>query len=299
MDRYHELRLFLHLTETLNFGRTSTDCHVSAATLTRSIQRLEAQAGQRLLDRGPRGVALTEPGRRFREYARSALQLWEDYHQGSGEPAGLSGRLSVFSSVTACQALLPDLLAGFRADHPQVELDLQTGDAAAAIARLAEGAVDLAVAALPRRIPEQLLSKEVARTPLVFVAAEGAAYPPVTGMAGAGNPPSWADVPFVLPRRGLARDAVNRWLRSQRLIPRIASEVDGHEALLTLVALGCGVGIVPRLVLTTSAVRDRVVEVPAEPALTGFRIGLCVRRSDLRRPLVSALWSSVLPAGLV
>lgn len=50
-------------------------------------------------------------------------------------------------------------------------------------------------------------------------------------------------------------------------------------------------GVVPRLVLEHSAVRDRPAVVPADPPPEQFPIGLCVRRADLRRPLVAALWS--------
>ncbi|GAB3436570.1 HTH-type transcriptional activator IlvY [Flindersiella endophytica] len=309
MDHHQELQLFLHLADTLNFGRTSSECHVSPATLTRTVQRLERQAGQRLLDRGPRGVALTEPGRRFRDYANHTLGLWATYRnagQESGSDAGeLTGRVGIFATVTACQSLLPDLLAPFRARHPQVRFDIQTGDAPAAIARLDEGGVDLAVAALPGRLPEQLLSREITRTPVVFVAsrthkelarvAQKDCAHPAPGAFGATGPPHsfWADVPYVLPRRGLAREYADRWFRKRRITPRVDSETDGHEALLTLVALGCGVGVVPKLVYEGSVVRDRLVVLPADPALTEFRIGLCVRRPDLRRPLVSALWSTL------
>ena len=86
MDDVRSLRLYLHLTRTLNFGRTSLDCHVSAATLTRTVQRLEASAGHRLLERGPRGVSLTEQGHWFREYATHAVELWESYRAGDPSP---------------------------------------------------------------------------------------------------------------------------------------------------------------------------------------------------------------------
>lgn len=72
MDQ-RELELFLHLARTLNYGRTSLECHVSAATLTRTIQRLEVRTGSRLFDRGPRGVVLTADGRRFSTYAEQVL----------------------------------------------------------------------------------------------------------------------------------------------------------------------------------------------------------------------------------
>ena len=277
---HRDVRLFLRLAQTLNFGRTSLDCHVSPATLTRAIQRLEAELDQRLFDRGPHGVNLTVEGDQFRAYALEVLDLWQEYRQGRHRPASLTGRLSVFATVTACQALLPGLLAPFRAIHPQVRIDLRTGDAAAALASLDEGEADVAVAAVPVRLPESLMSKTVAITDLVFVTA-------------ATRPDSDLEGPFVLPHRGLVREAAERWFRARRLTPQVVAETEGHEALLTLVALGYGTGVVPRLVLDTSAVRGRLTTVPADPGPAPLTIGLCVSRSQLRRPLVAALWSLV------
>jgi LysR family positive regulator for ilvC len=277
-----ELTVFLHLAGTLNYGRTSLECHLSPSTLTRMIQRLEARVGRPLFDRGPRGVALTVEGHRFRDYAQRALELWHDYREAAPGPA-LTGSLTVFATVTACQTLLPGLLAPLRAGHPQVSIDLRTGDAAAALTRLDEGEVDVAVAGVPDRLPESLLSRTLATTDLVVVTAADAPGDPLDG-------------PFVLPRRGLVREAAERWFRRLgRRAPDVAAEPEGHEALLTLVALGYGTAMVPRLVLDTSAVRERLAVVPVEPAPAPFRIGMCVRRADLRRPLVATLWSLAPP----
>jgi LysR family positive regulator for ilvC len=272
---HRELELFLHLARTLNYGRTSLECHVSAATLTRTIQRLEVRAGARLLDRGPRGVVLTADGQRFTAYAEQALALWDDYRAGTGEPTELVGELKIFATVTACQALLPDLLAPLRAAHPQLRLDVRTGDAATALARLDEGEVDAAVAGIPQRLPQTMVTRSVAVTDLVLVAARDGEV----------------DGPYVVPARGLVREAAFRWFRKTGVKPVIAAEPDGHEALLSLVALGCGTGIVPRLVLESSTTADRLVELPADPPLEPLTIGLCTRRADLRRPLIAALWA--------
>lgn len=276
-----ELRVFLHLARTLNFGRTSLDCHLSPATLTRMVQRLETRVGHRLFDRGPTGVSMTAEGRRFREYAVSALDLWDSYRRGDPDPVELTGRLTVFATVTACHALLPDLLTPFRRAHPQVRVDLRTGDAAAALARVDEGEADAAVAVVPARLPEPLVCRTVTSTDLVFVTARDRRDDDLTG-------------PFVLPSRGLVREAADRWFRGRGAYGTAygtASEADGHEALLTLVALGYGTGIVPRIVLDASALRGRLAIVPADPPPASLSIGLCVRRADLRRPLVAALWS--------
>ena len=190
----------------------------------------------------------------------------------AGEPAELAGELRIFATVTACQALLPDLLAPLREAHPQIRLDIRTGDAAAALARLDEGEVDAAVAGIPKRLPQSMVTRTLAVTDLVLVSAAN----------------SEPDGPFVVPARGLVREAAFRWFRKTGVKPVIAAEPDGHEALLALVALGCGTGVVPRLVLESSAVRERLVELPAD--LEPLTIGLCARRADLHRPLIAALW---------
>jgi LysR family positive regulator for ilvC len=75
--------------------------------------------------------------------------------------------------------------------------------------------------------------------------------------------------------------------------PHIYAEVQGHEAILSLVALGCGVGVVPQLVLDKSAVRDAVRALDVRPGMDRFHIGVCVRRRSLDDPLIGALWASI------
>jgi LysR family positive regulator for ilvC len=250
------------------------------------VRRLEAATGQRLLERGPHGVALTGDGRRFRAYAAQALELWTRYGDGRAGPdeLELGGNLRVFASVTACQSLLPDLLLPLRSAHPRVRISVRTGDAAAALAVLDEGEADIAVAALPPRVPATLLARPVARTPLLLVRAAAAE--------------ETDRVAYVLPRHGPVRTAADGWFRRLGVVPDIAAEADGHEALLTLVALGYGTGVVPGLVLRHSGVRGRLRVVPNPAEEDGdagpgeLTIGVCVRRSDLHRPLVAAAWAA-------
>ncbi|MGW3134958.1 HTH-type transcriptional activator IlvY [Streptomyces sp. NPDC001139] len=286
MQDHDQYRLFLHLASTLSFTRTAADCHVSPATLSRTVQRLEATTGRRLLDRGPHGVALTEHGHRFRRYVTDALELWDRYYDDDLARDQLGGQLRVFASVTACQSLLPDLLAPLRDAHPRVQISVRTGDAAAALALLDDGEADLAVAALPSRIPATLLARTVARTPLVLAGADQ----PRSSV----KPPD-PDEPFVLPRQGLVRDIANRWFRRIGITPRIAAEADGHEALLTLVALGYGTGIIPDLVLKHCSIRNRLQVVPTPSSPGELTIGACIRRTDLHRPLVAAAWAATGP----
>jgi len=292
---YDSLRLYLHLSRTLHFLRTSRECHVSPSTLSRSIQRLERQAGWPLLERDRRTVRLTPEGARFAEHARDTLDRWERLQRELGGKNGdaLRGTIAIFASATACQSFLPELLNGFRQRHPEITLKLETGYAADALEMLDQGRVDVTVAALPRTVPRGLVSRVLLHTPLVFVAPTA---PCEVERACAARPLAWSALPVVLPSGGLAREAADRWFKRHRVAPPVYGEVAGSEAILALVSLGCGVGVVPRLVLDKSPLRTNVRVLPFGPGqadLGEFRVGVCTQRRKLASPLVRAFWNVI------
>jgi LysR family positive regulator for ilvC len=290
---YDSLRLFLHLSRTLHFLRTSRESHVSPSALSRAIQRLERDAGWPLLERDRRTVRLTPEGARFAEHARETLERWDRLRRDlRGRADALAGNIAIFASVTACQSFLPEVLSGFRQRYPEIHIQLETGYAADALGMLAEGRVDVAVAALPARVPRALAARVLLHTPLVFAAPTA---PCEVERLCRARTLSWSELPIVMPSAGLAREAADRFFRRKRITPRIYSEVPGSEALLALVSLGCGVGIVPRLVLDRSPLRENLRLLPVdEPAALGeFRVGVCTPRRKLASPLVRAFWESL------
>jgi len=286
---YEELRLFQHLTRTLHYGRTSQACAISPSGLSRAIQRVERDAGRPLFVRDNLSVALTEHGARFLEFTNDALARWQTVQDDlAREPESLTGTLTLFASVTACQSFLPGLLSRFRESHPDVHLRLETGYAADALQTLEQGKVDVTVAALPERIPRALATRIVTYTPLIFVAP---AAPCDVSRRVDQQPVDWAKLPVVLPATGLARRAVDTWYRKQKVRPKVYGEVTGNEAILSLVSTGCGVGVVPQLVMDRSPLSGELRALDVTPALGEFRVGLCTRRSSLENPLIQALWN--------
>jgi LysR family positive regulator for ilvC len=99
----------------------------------------------------------------------------------------------------------------------------------------------------------------------------------------------------ILPERGLSRERIDRWFKGKDIQPNIYAEVAGNEALLAMVSLGCGFGVVPGLVLEKSPLRERVRIFEVEPGLTPFTIGACTLEKHLTNPVIRALWAIVLP----
>lgn len=291
------LRLFLHLAESLHFTRSSHECHISPSALSRAIQRLEADVGQPLFERDNRKVELTPAGARFRKFAADTLSAWEHLRSELDAPSGrLRGTISIFATVTACQSFLPELLSRFRRAHPDIHIRLETGYAADALAMLESQAVDLTVAALPKKIPRRLATRVITHTPLIFV---GPTRPCEVSRRIDDQAIDWTRLPLVLPAFGLVRALADRWLEARGVRPQIYSEVTGNEAILSLVSTGCGVGVVPSLVMERSPLRVNVRPIPTHDPLGELSIGVCCRKKALDNALVRAFWESTEAAARV
>jgi LysR family positive regulator for ilvC len=281
-----QLQAFIALAERLHFGQASRDCHLSRSALTRVIQRMEEEAGQKLFYRDRREVSLTAAGRKFQRYAREAIQNWKGLQEELSNQSEVSGSLSLYSSVTAVYSLLPELLERFREQYPAVQFALRTGAAEEAVPQVMTGEIDLAVAALPDRRPGRLEFLPLRKTALVFIGPKG-----LEGVPFENRSLDLEKATLVLPSSGLSRRRVDALLKKRGARPEITTEVSGNEAIIAMVRLGCGVGVVPELVLERSPFRDDVEVIKKAPKLTPYEVGLCTTKKNLSRSAVAALWA--------
>lgn len=282
------LRLFITLARNLHFGKTSEEMHMSPSAVSRAIQRLEDQLGHALLVRDNRSAQLTEAGRILLAYATETVQRWDRLQRDLEDKSDvLHGQLSVFASVTASQSILPNVLADFRARYPEIHIQLETGYAVNALSRLNEG-IDVVVAALDDEEDEHLMKRIIMSIPLRTVVPGSGELSRLDGET------DWSEVPLVLPSTGQVRRSVNRWLRDNGIRPNVYAEVPGNEAILSLVALGCGVGFVPELVIEESPLAKQVIMVDAGPELQDFHVGFCARKKSLEvSPIIRAFWATL------
>ncbi len=211
------LSVFLAVADTLNFSRSSELLHMSVSAVSRTIQRLEDELGQPLLERDNRSVRLTGAGREFREYARNSVAEWQRLRRKLGSDEELAGEVSLYCSVTATYSVLAPILEAFRATHPSVEIKMHTGDQADGIGRILEGRDDVAVSGRPSQLPRRLEFLPLLESPLQFCAP--AADCAVRDMVLAGGTASgdidWNSIPFIVPERGVTKEMLDAWFRQR------------------------------------------------------------------------------------
>jgi len=285
---FKDLSQFVVLADTLHYGQAAQKCHTSASTISRVVQRLEDELGQQLFERDRREVRLTGAGSDFKEFAERTLEQYQQFQrQLNTQASELQGELSLYCSVTASYSFLSDLLRAFRERYPKVDIRLRTGDAAQAVDMALNGEVDIAIAARPDQLSSRLAFKPITQVPLAFIAPN---QPGAVADALAQTEVQWQNVPMILSEQGLARIRVERWFKQLGKKPNIYGQVSGHEAIVAMVALGFGVGVVPELVLTNSPIAEKVRVLSVTPELEPFSVGLCVVNQHMNHPLVAAFW---------
>jgi len=286
------LAVFLSVADTLNFSRSSELLHMSVSAVSRTVQRLEDELGQPLLERDNRRVCLTGAGREFREYARNSVAEWQQLRRKLGTDEELAGEVSLYCSVTATYSVLAPILEAFRGTHPSVEIMMHTGDQADGISRILDGQDDVAVSGRPSQLPRRLEFLPLLESPLQFCmpAADCAVRDLVMAGDGAEGDVDWGGIPFIVPERGVTKELLDNWFSERGIRPRIYAQVAGHEAIVAMVSLGLGIGIAPQLVIEASGMAPRVSPIPVSDGLPPLTVGLCSLGQRLASPLVKSLW---------
>ncbi|QLB12113.1 LysR family positive regulator for ilvC [Bisgaardia hudsonensis] len=286
---FKDLKLFLHLVETKNFSKTAIQNHMSPSTLSRQIKRMEDEIGQALFLRDNRQVSLTETGEKFLKFAQQNWQQWQYFKQQiHTDVEDLTGELRIFCSVTAAYSHLPKILEKFRKLYPKVEIQLITGDPAIAVKVVQSNQADLAIAGKPSSLPSNIIFHYLDNITLSLIAPKIAC---ISTKLLQKIPINWQKIPFILPVEGSARQRIDQWFKKNKIkSPAVYATVSGHEGIVSMVALGCGLAMLPDVVIKNSPMYDQVsrlkLDIPIEP----FELGICVQKRHLELPLIRAFW---------
>jgi LysR family transcriptional regulator, positive regulator for ilvC len=286
------LAMFQHLAGTLHFGMTAEAFHVSPSTLSRTISRLEDELGCALLVRDNRSATMTAEGIKLKAYADQQLEQLQLLKLSLNQSqAQLTGKLHIYCSVTAAYSHLPYLIDRFRQEHPLVEIMLTTGDAADALPQIQQQQADLAIAAKPDNLSSSYFFHHLADIPLNIIA------PTIVCSVQQQLQDElidWSKVPVILPEYGSARSRFEKWFRTMQFgKPKLYATVSGHEAIVSMVALGCGVGIAPQVVIENSPVKDRVYALNLNHNIEPFELGICCLNIRKEQPLLKAFFEAI------
>jgi DNA-binding transcriptional LysR family regulator len=264
------MRTFAAVARHLNFTAAAAELYVAQPAVSQTIRDLEMEMEVTLFQRTKRSVRLTAAGAVFlREVTRLLKETGDAVRVAQRAARGEVGKVVLGFMGPAVTPFLPQVVRTYRERYPDVELCLHEMMPTEQLRALGEGRIDVGFTRPTGPSGEKMgLTEELIYTDCVVAALpEGHALAKVKKLALR----KLADEPLVIYERTGAPglfDTIMATCRAAGVVPRIEHEPDLMTTVLTLVAAGSGIGLVPGCVATreTAGVRFCAI-MPASEAV--------------------------------
>jgi DNA-binding transcriptional LysR family regulator len=251
MDLRH-IRYFQAVAEELSYSRAAERLHIAQPALSRAVQEIEADLGAILLERNRRTVRLTPAGSILLREAGILFERWEEaMRRVRRTAAGEEGELRLGYIGPPTQPFLGRLLHEYRQRYPRVSLHLEERTPERVWEMLAKGRLS---AAFTR--PVSIAITSGLRTIVLRKERFGAVMPADHLLASrASRTIPWrllAGEPLIVlaRREGVgSHDGILAACRRAGFAPRLAYTPSLIGTVLSYVAAGAGVGIVPESIV--------------------------------------------------
>jgi DNA-binding transcriptional LysR family regulator len=129
MDQLHALRVFVRVAELASFSRAAEHLALPKASVSATVQKLEAMLGTRLLHRTTRQVSLTADGELYYRRGKALLDEFDDLGElFSTDQSRLRGKLRVDMPAAIAESLVLPQLPILLDQHPELDIELSGTD---------------------------------------------------------------------------------------------------------------------------------------------------------------------------
>ena len=274
-----QLQYLVALAEAGHFGRAAERCHITQSTLSAGIRDLESVLGTVVAERSNRRVVMTRVGVRIAETAKAILrEAGAIMEAARADHAPMTGEMHLGVIPTIGPFLLPRVLPLLRERFPALVIYLREEQTAALLARLEDGALDVALIALPYETGD-LNVAVVGEDEFLFACNRSHA---LAGTAEISRE-ALADAELLLLEEG-------HCLRGHTLDvcqmgdkqARAQFEASSLHTLVQMVAAGIGVTLIPRLAVDAQITRGTDLSLSRLRVPASRQVGLAWRRTSLR-----------------
>jgi DNA-binding transcriptional LysR family regulator len=287
-----KLRLLRDLARHGTIAAVAESLSYTPSAVSQQLTALEREAGVPLLERTGRRVVLTAAGAILVEHAEAVLAALEQADAAlAAARAGLVGPLRIGAFPTAVRTLLPEALVTLGRDHPGLELRVTELDPVAVPDALRTGQLDVALVHDYDYVPiepDSALATEPLLAETMYLAspyrASPGPSPRVDDAILAARDASW----IVGTPGTLCHLMALRACQAAGFTPRVRHHADDFITVLTLVAAGQGVALIPEL-----AAANPPAGVTLTPLATRRRTRIAYRRGTRQHPAVAACVAAI------
>lgn len=235
-----QLQIFLAAAEYSSFARAAEALHLTQPAVSMQMSQLADTLGMALFEKRGRSLGLTRAGETLMPYAQRVAQTLREAGEAIDALQGLQHGKIRIAIVTTTRYFAPRLIAQFRSEHPQIELEVAIADREDVITRLENDQVDMAIMGRP---PTHLhvVAEPFAKHP------HGVIAPPGHPLAAKRRltPAKLGGQPFIARESGSGtRYAMEQYFAGHGLKPLIVQEMTSNESIKQAVMAGMGLAFI-------------------------------------------------------
>lgn len=273
-----QLVWFMAIADTGSFRQAAERLHTTQPALSVAMQKLEATVGTLLLERTSKGVSLTPAGQILYEHASRGLSIIETgRRQAADQGAGKRGPLRLGFVGSAAYSSLPRLLSHLTSNWPDLHLELSEGASSNLLDRLRHEALDACIVREPIQDASDLTTHCIEIDHLILAIPGNHWLAHHTSV----NLSMLRDEAFIAFSQGIVPSLsipVLEMCSRAGFVPRIVQEAARLPTVVSLVACGLGVALLPSVAQTYSHANIRFVKLADDPIQTELRLSLAIRQ---------------------
>ncbi|MDE1190272.1 MAG: LysR family transcriptional regulator [Pantoea sp.] len=241
----NQLRCFVAVGKELHFGRAAQRMEMMPASLSRFIRLLEEELGVRLLNRSTRNVSFTAEGAIFFDEANKIIDQFDALalrFKGGLKDQRRTLRIGAIDS--AARGLVPALLNLFVPLHPNTDIHIIEDKTINLLPKLKSGWLDMIFFRAPQIMDAALAVRFITRESCVLAVP---ANHPLSGREKV-SLDDFKHEAMIIPERRTrphSHDLTMSMFRLAGLTPHIAQFAEEKQTILSLVAAGLGLAVVP------------------------------------------------------
>jgi len=268
------LETFVEVARFGNVTRAAEGLYLSQPSVSGRLRALEAELGERLLDRTARGVRLTDAGRQFLEYAARAVRAVREGQEALAQlREARAGSLTLGAAPAVSTYFLPTILKRFTLSHPGVRLSLRTGHSEEVLAMVLAEQVQIG---LVRSLQHPEIEAQVCYEDELILVVHAAH--PFRARGRVALDEVAAEGLVLFDRTSSYYELTRALFLDRGVLPASVMELDNIEAAKKMVELGMGVALLPRIAVEREIALGILVPVGITDAPTIHRPVLAVHR---------------------
>jgi len=293
---FRQLEAFIKVVELGSFSKAADGLHISQPSVSTYINSLEKELGSVLINRSTKVLSTTLAGERFLEQAKKMMSLKrESIETIKTLSEDISGEIRILASSVPALYILPQLLARFHAQHPNISFTMNQADTAEVVQGVAAHKADIGFAG--SMIGDKKCDFiEFATEELVFIAPNDGSY-------SKNKKYSLEELlyssSFISREFGSGtRIQYEKFLSENGIILekiKTCASMDSTHSIVSAVASGLGISIVSKLAARQMIDQGALLPIKLEKELPERKIYMVLNKHNIHSHLVTLFMEYALP----